>query len=264
MNSLEIGDDCLVLSQRLAEWVTRAPTLEEDVALANLSLDLLGQARSLLSRVGDEDELAYLRGPEEFRNCLLVEQPNGDFAHTVVRHLLYASFLFEVYGAHPEDGVAAKGVKEIAYHRDYAALWTRRLGLGTDESHRRMTAALDALWPFTGELFAQDAQDARDTQDTRDAQEAHDARDAQEAQDARDAQEAQDARDAQDAQDAQDAGLRESWVEYVGAVLGEAGLVVPEGVEQRYGGRKGVHTEHLGVLLDEMQALHREHQGATW
>ncbi|MFD9939958.1 1,2-phenylacetyl-CoA epoxidase subunit PaaC [Nonomuraea sp. NPDC059023] len=245
MNSLEIGDDCLVLSQRLAEWVTRAPTLEEDVALANLSLDLLGQARSLLSRVGDEDELAYLRGPGEFRNCLLVEQPNGDFAHTVVRHLLYASFLFEVYGAHPEDGVAAKGVKEIAYHRDYAALWTRRLGLGTDESHRRMTAALDALWPFTGELFAQDAQDT------------------------------QDAGSAEGAGDAGDAGegggwgvgvsvLREPWAEYVGAVLNEAGLAVPEGTGQRYGGRRGVHSEHLSALLAEMQALHREHQGATW
>ncbi|MFI6534233.1 1,2-phenylacetyl-CoA epoxidase subunit PaaC [Nonomuraea sp. NPDC050547] len=227
MNSLEIGDDCLVLSQRLAEWVTRAPTLEEDVALANLSLDLLGQARSLLSRVGDEDELAYLRGPGEFRNCLLVEQPNGDFAHTVVRHLLYASFLFEVYGAHPEDGVAAKGVKEIAYHRDYAALWTRRLGLGTDESHRRMTAALDALWPYTGELFAQE-----DAQDSRDA--------------------------------GADTVLREPWAEYVGAVLGEAGLAVPEGAGQRYGGRRGEHSEHLSALLAEMQALHREHQGATW
>lgn len=236
MNSLEIGDDCLVLSQRLAEWVTRAPTLEEDVALANLSLDLLGQARSLLSRVGDEDELAYLRGPGEFRNCLLVEQPNGDFAHTVVRHLLYASFLFEVYGAHPEDGVAAKGVKEIAYHRDYAALWTRRLGLGTDESHRRMTAALDALWPFTGELFTQDAHDAQD---------------------------------AGDAGEGADRGvgvsmLREPWAEYVGAVLGEAGLAVPEGAGQRDGGRRGVHSEHLSALLAEMQALHREHQGATW
>ncbi|MEV4891951.1 1,2-phenylacetyl-CoA epoxidase subunit PaaC [Nonomuraea sp. NPDC055795] len=217
MNSLEIGDDCLVLSQRLAEWVTRAPTLEEDVALANLSLDLLGQARSLLSRAGDEDELAYLRGPGEFRNCLLVEQPNGDFAHTVVRHLLYASFLFEVYGAHPEDGVAAKGVKEIAYHRDYAALWTRRLGMGTDESHRRMTAALDALWPYTEELFTQE-----------------------------------------------DAVLREPWAEYVEAVLGEAGLAVPEGAGQRYGGRRGEHSEHLSTLLAEMQALHREHQGATW
>lgn len=153
IDALEIGDDCLVLSQRLAEWVTRAPTLEEDVALANLSLDLLGQARSLLSRHGDEDELAYLRGSAEFRNCLLVEQPNGDFAHTIVRHLLYTSFLFELYGAHPDDDVAAKGVKELAYHRDYAALWLRRLGRGTDESHRRSTEALQALWPYAGELF---------------------------------------------------------------------------------------------------------------
>ncbi|MEU0570201.1 1,2-phenylacetyl-CoA epoxidase subunit PaaC [Nonomuraea sp. NPDC005983] len=153
IDALEIGDDCLVLSQRLAEWVTRAPTLEEDVALANLSLDLLGQARALLSRAGDEDDLAYLRGASGFRNCLLVEQPNTDFAHTIVRHLLYAGFLFELYAAHPEDEVAAKGVKELAYHRDYAALWTSRLGRGTEESHRRATEALTALWPFTDELF---------------------------------------------------------------------------------------------------------------
>ncbi|WP_084957759.1 1,2-phenylacetyl-CoA epoxidase subunit PaaC [Thermoactinospora rubra] len=156
LNSLAIGDDCLVLSHRLAEWITWAPTLEEEVALANLSLDLLGQARALLSRHGDEDELAYLRDPGEFRNCLLVEQPNGDFAHTVVRHLLYTAFLFELYGGHPEDEVAAKGVKEIAYHRDYARVWTLRLGLGTEESHRRMTAALADLWPYTGELFEDD------------------------------------------------------------------------------------------------------------
>ncbi|NUT42888.1 MAG: phenylacetate-CoA oxygenase subunit PaaC [Thermoactinospora sp.] len=152
MDALEIGDDCLVLSQRLCQWVTRAPTLEEDVALANLALDLLGQARLLLARAGDEDDLAYLREPAQFRNCLLVEQPNGDFAHTIVRHLLFSDFLFDLYERHPDDDVAAKGVKEIAYHRDYARLWTLRLGLGTQESHRRTTAALEALWPFTGEL----------------------------------------------------------------------------------------------------------------
>ncbi|WP_157246098.1 1,2-phenylacetyl-CoA epoxidase subunit PaaC [Nonomuraea typhae] len=216
MNPLEIGDDCLVLAQRLAEWVTRAPTLEEDVALANLSLDLLGQARALLSRAGNEDELAYLREPGQFRNCLLTEQPNGDFARTIVRHLFYAGFLYEMYRAHPEDEVAAKGVKEIAYHRDYAALWTRRLGLGTEESHRRMTAALDALWPFTGELFAADP------------------------------------------------GLREPWSAFVETTLAESGLAVPREARQRDGGRRGEHTPHLSELLAEMQALHREHAGATW
>lgn len=153
MNPLETGDDCLILAQRLAEWVTRAPTLEEDVALANLALDLLGQARALLARAGDEDALAYLRAPAEFRNCLLVEQPNGDFARTVLRHLLYAGYLYELYLAHPEDEVAAKGVKELAYHRDYARLWTLRLALGTEESRRRAADALDALWPFVPELF---------------------------------------------------------------------------------------------------------------
>ncbi|MEV0620673.1 1,2-phenylacetyl-CoA epoxidase subunit PaaC [Nonomuraea sp. NPDC050404] len=154
IDALEIGDDCLVLSQRLAAQVTRAPTLEEDIALANLSLDLLGQARALLSRVGDEDELAYRRGPAEYRNCLLVEQPDADFAHTVVRHLLYSTFLHALYADHPDDDVAAKGIKELAYHRDYAGLWAVRLGRGTQESGRRMVAALAALWPYTGEIFA--------------------------------------------------------------------------------------------------------------
>ncbi|MEU8245035.1 1,2-phenylacetyl-CoA epoxidase subunit PaaC [Nonomuraea sp. NPDC048916] len=165
IDPLEIGDDCLVLAQRLAGWITRAPTLEEDVALANLSLDLLGQARALLSRAGDEDRLAYLRDPAEFRNCLLVEQPNGDFAATVVRHLLYTGFLYELYAAHPEDEVAAKGVKELAYHRDYARIWAVRLGRGTEESRRRTTAALGALWPYTGELFETEP-DLREPWDT--------------------------------------------------------------------------------------------------
>ncbi|NRQ35079.1 phenylacetate-CoA oxygenase subunit PaaC [Nonomuraea sp. NN258] len=216
IGALEIGDDCLVLSQRLAEWVTRAPTLEEDIALANLSLDLLGQARSLLSRAGDEDELAYLRDPAGFRNCLLVEQPNGDFAHTVVRHLLYATFLHALYADHPEDDVAAKGVKELAYHRDYARLWSVRLGRGTEESRRRMTAALESLWPYTGELFDD-----------------HPA-------------------------------LRAPWAAYVHGVLDDSGLSAPEGGPQRRGGRRGEHEAHLTELLDELQALHREHAGATW
>ncbi|MFI6816250.1 1,2-phenylacetyl-CoA epoxidase subunit PaaC [Nonomuraea sp. NPDC050328] len=216
MNSLETGDDCLVLAQRLAEWVTLAPTLEEDVALANLALDLLGQARALLAREGDEDALAYLRSPGQFRNCLLVEQPNGDFAHTVVRHLLFASYLYELYRAHPGDEVAAKGVKELAYHRDYARVWTLRLGLGTEESRRRTMAALEALWPFVDELFESRAE------------------------------------------------LRGPWEQYVLATLAEASLAVPEGVEQRSGGRRGEHGPHLAALLAEMQALHREHSGATW
>lgn len=221
IDPLAIGDDCLVLAQRLAAWVTRAPTLEEDVALANLSLDLLGQARALLSRAGDEDELAYLRDPPAFRNCLLVEQPNGDFARTVVRHLLYAPFLHELYARHPEDEVAAKGVKELAYHRDYAALWTVRLGRGTEESHRRTAAALATLWPYTAELFAAPPGEP---------------------------------------------ALREPWAAYVGDVLEEAGLPVPEPAEPDPAsfGRDGRHTAHLAELLAEMQGLHREHPGARW
>ncbi|MGW0981473.1 1,2-phenylacetyl-CoA epoxidase subunit PaaC [Streptomyces xiamenensis] len=151
---LGLGDDALILSHRLAEWAGHAPVLEEEVALANIALDLLGQARVLLSLVGDEDELAYRRDERDFRNVQLVERPNGDFAHTIVRQLYFSVWQELRYEQlAPVLPLAAKAVRETAYHRDHAELWTVRLGDGTAESHARTQRAVDALWPYAGELF---------------------------------------------------------------------------------------------------------------
>jgi ring-1,2-phenylacetyl-CoA epoxidase subunit PaaC len=167
--SLRLGDDALILAQRLSEWASRAPEIEEDIALTNIALDLLGQARALLDYAGTveaagrgEDDLAYLRTERDFRNVHLVEQENGDFAHTIARQLFFSTyqlFLYEELISSRDEtlaGVAAKGVKEAAYHHDHALQWTVRLGDGTDESRQRMQAAVDRLWPFTAELFDTD------------------------------------------------------------------------------------------------------------
>ncbi|WP_412541448.1 1,2-phenylacetyl-CoA epoxidase subunit PaaC [Longispora sp. K20-0274] len=155
---LNLGDDALIAAQRLAEWTSRAPELEEDVALANIALDLLGQARMFLSRVGSalgktEDELAFLRTDRQYTNVQLVELPNGDFAHAIVRLLFFSAYQRELYTAMAGDEIADKAIKEVDYHVDHARLWTLRLGDGTDESHARAQAAVDALWPYTHELF---------------------------------------------------------------------------------------------------------------
>jgi ring-1,2-phenylacetyl-CoA epoxidase subunit PaaC len=242
--TLYLADDALVLAQRLGEWAARAPELEEDVALTNIGLDLLGQARALLSYAGevegagrDEDDLAYLREERDFRNCLLVEQPNGDFAATVARQLFFSAYQLELYRALAGSAnatlaaVAAKAVKEVDYHYDHAAGWTLRLGDGTEESHARMQRAVEALWPYTGELF--------ETDDV--------------------------VRRLVTAGAAVDpARLRADWDRAVGAVLAEATLARPEPGWQHTGGRRGVHTEHMGYLLAEMQYLHRLHPGARW
>lgn len=234
--ALALGDDALVLAQRLGEWVARAPELEEDVALANIALDLLGQARTLLTYAGelegrgrDEDALAYWRDDREFRNVLLVELPNGDFAVTMARQLVFAAYQYELYDrlrAGADDTLAAiagKAVKEVRYHRDHAAQWVLRLGDGTDESRRRMVAGLETVWPYTDELF-----------------------------------------EPFDGAGVDPAALREPWTAYVHGVLTEAGLDVPEVTAPRGGGRVGLHTEHLGYLLAELQHLHRSHPGVTW
>ncbi|MFF4181786.1 1,2-phenylacetyl-CoA epoxidase subunit PaaC [Streptomyces sp. NPDC001691] len=230
--ALALGDDALVLSHRLGEWAGHAPVLEEEVALANIALDLLGQARVLLSQVGDEDELAYLREERAFRNLQLVEQPNGDFAHTIARQLYFSTYQHLLYGELAAgDGefaaLAAKAVKEVDYHRDHAEQWTLRLGDGTEESHRRMQRACEALWRFTGEMF----QPVPGLDLDRD-------------------------------------GLEARWTASVTSVLDRATLTVPEG--PRTGawaagaGRQGLHTEPFGRMLAEMQHLHRSHPGATW
>jgi ring-1,2-phenylacetyl-CoA epoxidase subunit PaaC len=246
---LMLADDALIYSQRLSEWVANAPELEEEVALANIALDLLGQARLLLARAGhvegagrDEDQLAYWRGDAEFRNVALAELDDElDFARAIARLLIFSSWrlavLHRLRGSRDPvlAGVAAKGVKELAYHRDYAARWTLRLGDGTEESHRRMAAALDVVWPHVGELFRQTEVERRlaavgvgvNPADTRVEV---------------------------------DAVLDE--------VLARATLTRPErptaGTIGGKGGRHGVHTEALGHVLAEMQSLARQHPGATW
>ncbi len=246
--ALRLGDDALILAQRLGAWIAKAPELEEDVALANLGLDLLGQARMLLSYAGElegrnsgvarsEDELAYFRDERDFVNLLLVEHPNGDFALTMARQLLFSSYQLELYGrlAHSADerlaGIAAKAVKEVAYHRDHATQWTLRLGDGTEESHRRMQAGLERLWPFVAEMFAGDAVERElSTQGV----------------------------------GVDPAVLRPDWDAYVDAVLAEATLTRPVSEWTATGGRQGLHTEAFGYLLAEMQYVARAHPGANW
>ncbi|MCQ4209225.1 1,2-phenylacetyl-CoA epoxidase subunit PaaC [Streptomyces longispororuber] len=230
--ALALGDDALVLSHRLGEWAGHAPVLEEEVALANIALDLLGQARVLLSTAGDEDELAYLREERAFRNVQLVEQPNGDFAHTIVRQLFFSVYQQLLYGQ-LADGesefapLAAKAVKEVAYHQDHARQWTLRLGDGTEESHARTQRAVDALWRFTGELFQPVPGVSVNWQE-----------------------------------------MRVSWHATVTSVLREATLTVPDGPQtgawSAGAGRQGLHTESFGRMLAEMQHLHRSHPGASW
>ena len=242
--ALRLGDDALVLAQRLSEWSARAPELEEDLALTNVALDLLGQARQLLTRAGelegegrDEDDLAYLRGDREFLNALIVEQPNGDFARTIARQLMFSTYQLALYdrlcdSADPViAGVAEKAVKEVAYHRDHAREWTLRLGDGTEESHRRMQEGIDWMWPLAAELFEHDALAERLVAEGI----------------------AADARE-----------LRPAWEHYVGGVLEEATLERPDTPYAATGGRRGEHSEALGHLLAVMQSTHRAYPGATW
>ncbi|MBA3488671.1 MAG: phenylacetate-CoA oxygenase subunit PaaC [Longispora sp.] len=220
------GDDALIAAQRLAEWTSRGPELEEDVALANIALDLLGQARMFLSRAGavlgkTEDELAFLRVDRQFRNVQMVELPNGDFAHTVIKMLFFSIYQRELFASMADDEIAAKTAKEVAYHVDHARLWTLRLGDGTEESHRRVQAAVNELWPYTHELF----------------------------------------------EDFSGNGLREGWLEGVESTLTEATLSIPDIDPMAWvptGGRHGIHTEHMGHLLAEMQSVHRAYPGASW
>ncbi|MFD9540395.1 1,2-phenylacetyl-CoA epoxidase subunit PaaC [Streptomyces sp. NPDC060022] len=230
--ALALGDDALVLSHRLGEWAGHAPVLEEEVALANIALDLLGQARLLLSFVGDEDELAFLREERSFRNLQLVEQPNGDFAHTIARQLYFSVYQHLLYEQLAAGGgefadLAAKAVKEVAYHRDHAEQWVLRLGDGTAESHERMQRGLDTLWRFTGELFQP-----------------------------------------VEGVDADWEALQNSWLSAITSVVERATLTLPSGPQSGAwtagAGRQGLHTEPFGRMLAEMQHLHRSHPGASW
>jgi ring-1,2-phenylacetyl-CoA epoxidase subunit PaaC len=241
---LRRADDALILGHRLSEWCGHAPMPEEDMALANIGLDLIGQARALYDAAAaaegaghDEDAYAYLRDAPQFRNLLLAELPNGDFARTIARQFLYAAFADPYWRAMQASrdatlaAIAAKAEKESAYHLRHSAEWMVRLGDGTDESHRRAQEALDALWPFTGEMFEADA-----------AEQALIA--------------------AGIAVDP--AALRAPWQATLHSVLTRAGLAQPAGTWMQTGGRSGRHTEHLGHLLAVMQHLARTYPGATW
>ena len=234
---LRLADTCLIWSHRLSEWCGHAPVLEEDIALANTALDLLGQARALLSMLGDEDQLAYLRDEREYVNVTLAELPKGDFAFTVLRNFLLSSWallMWQRLGSSSDAqlaAIAAKAAKEARYHREHAADWVVRLGDGTDESARRMHAALECAWPYTRELFDGDETDA--------------------------------------AAVASGLGpawsdLREAWLADVQAVLQEATLALPPKSEFRSTAKQGVHSEHMGRLLAEMQHLQRAYPGGVW
>jgi ring-1,2-phenylacetyl-CoA epoxidase subunit PaaC len=245
--ALGLGDDALVLAQRFGEWISNAPELEEDVALGNIGLDLLGHARALLTYAGSawgksEDDLAYFRDEHEFRSRWMFELPNGgsaggrDFGFAICRLLVAAHWFDALYSrlALSADetlaAIAAKASKEVAYHREHAELWTRRLGLGTDESHRRMTAALRDLWPYVGELFTPDPSvDA-----------------------------------APEGVAVRPEDLRDEVLGGVATVLAQSGLEVPDVPFAAGGGRLGRHSESFGRLIGEMQVLARAHPGATW
>lgn len=241
---LRLADGSLILGQRLSEWCGHAPVIEEDIALANTALDFLGQARLLLTHAGalegrgrDEDQLAFLRAEDEFRNPTLVELPNGDFGRTILRNLLYAAWqqpLWQALQASNDPqlaAIAAKSLKETRYHVQHAADWTIRLGDGTDESHARMVAALDQLWPYVEELFVDDAVD--------EAAVAH-------------------------GFGVASSSLRPAWERTVLPVLREATLDVPAPRAFRSSGKAGRHSEHLGHLLATMQYLQRAYPGLAW
>jgi ring-1,2-phenylacetyl-CoA epoxidase subunit PaaC len=234
---LRLGDDALVLGQRLSEWCGHGPVLEVDISLANLALDLIGQATYLLGEAGDGDQLAFRRDVLDFRNCLLVEQPNGDFAQTIARHLLYTTWqhlLLQRLTRSPDTFLAefaAKAVKEVAYHRELAAEWIIRLGDGTEESGRRMAEGLDWCWRFIPELFEVD----ETLQAVVDRGIAPDPRE-----------------------------FQDEYRSAIAAVLTEAQLEAPAEQRPILGGRRGHHSEHLGHLLAPMQFLPRTYPDAKW
>jgi ring-1,2-phenylacetyl-CoA epoxidase subunit PaaC len=241
---LRLGDDRLVLGHRLSEWCGHGPILEEDIAIANIALDLIGEANLLLKLAAsvegkerNEDALAYFRDAIEFRNALMLELPKGDFSFTIMRQ-----FLFSVFSALQMEalqkssnvelgGIAAKALKETRYHVRHSAQWVVTLGGGTDESHERVQRSLDALWRYTGELFAADNVDAEA---------------------------------AASGEGVDPKTLEPAWRDQVLPVLARAGLRVPDAGYMQQGGRAGRHTEHLGHMLSEMQILARSHPGASW
>ncbi|MEV4666601.1 1,2-phenylacetyl-CoA epoxidase subunit PaaC [Microbacterium sp. LWO12-1.2] len=238
--ALRLGDDALILSQQLGEWISRAPELEEDVALGNIALDLLGHARSFLHYAGSfdgrsEDDLAFFRDEPEFRCAWIVQQPNGDFAQTIARQFVVATYMFELYSALRTSSdetfaaIAEKSLKEVDYHRDHAVQWMLRLAGGTAESRARIIRANTDVWPYVDELFRDDELIER-----------------------------------LGGAAVRPSSLRPGFDAVVDTVFGEAELTVPAVAASSAGGRHGAHATPLGHILAEMQVLARRHPGATW
>ena len=255
--TLHLADNSLILGQRNAEWCGHGPVLEQDIAITNISLDLIGQARNFYQYAAQlmntqtplstlwrgaggevtEDTLAYLRKEREFKNCLLVEQPNGDWAQTVLRQFFFSQYQYLLFRQlqHGKDqqlaAIAEKSLKEVTYHLRWSSEWVIRLGDGTDESHKRMVKAIDELWRYTGEMFVCTEFEVRCTQE----------------------------RIGVDVSQ-----LKQAWLDKVKEVLDEAALLVPEKVFMQTGGKEGKHTEHLGYILTELQYMQRAYPGCEW
>jgi ring-1,2-phenylacetyl-CoA epoxidase subunit PaaC len=241
---LRLGDSSLVLSQRLGEWCGHGPILEEDIALTNISLDLIGHATAMLQYAAkvegkgrNEDELAYLRNERDFRNALLVEQPNGDYACTIARQFLFDAFQYYYYQELQKSkdetiaALAAKSLKEITYHLRHSSQWVLRLGDGTAESHQRIQSALNDLWTYTGDLFDMDEVDVLLVKEGI-------------------------------ASDLK--AIKAKWNNHVSEILEKATIQIPAESYMQGGSRDGKHTEHLGFLLAEMQYLPRTYPTAKW
>ena len=237
---LSLADSALILGQRNAEWCGHGPVLEQDIAITNITLDLIGQARlcyqhaaELLQKNGDtkatEDSLAYLRHEREFKNLLICELPKGDWGQTILRQFLFSTYqqgLFQKLSESKDDAIVAiakKSLKEINYHVTWSGEWVVRLGDGTEESHRRMLDAIEVLWTYTGEMFLNEPYDIINLQE-----------------------------------------IKEEWLRKVSSVFEDATLPLPQNIFMQQGGKRGMHTEHLGYILSEMQHLQRAYPGAEW
>lgn len=237
--TLHLADNALILGQRNAEWCGHGPVLEQDIAITNITLDLVGQARSLYQYAAQlksdgstEDSLAYLRTEREFRNCLLVEQTRGDWAQTILRQFFFSAYQYYLYQQLLKNtdttlaAIAEKSLKEVSYHLRWSSEWVIRLGDGTEESHHRMEQALDELWPYTGELFLPAPYERELGIGL--------------------------------------ASIQTAWTEKVRAVFDEANLAIPSGTFMQQGGKTGMHTEQLGYILTDLQYLQRVYPGCEW
>lgn len=249
--ALHLGDNALILGHRNSEWCGHGPVLEQDIAITNISLDLIGQARnyyqyaaSLINQTmppsnapANEDTLAYLRDAREFTNCLLVEQPNGDWAHTILRQFFFSAYQYFLYqqnnqlrpDEYPDEHLAAiavKSLKEVTYHLRWSSEWVIRLGDGTDESHQRIAKAIEMLWPYTGEFFI--------------------------------------AADYENVMRIDLKNVKEKWMAKVEEIFSEATLTIPKQQWMHTGGKTGLHTEHLGYILAELQFLQRSYPNSEW